>query len=248
MYTRIIAAALALASLAASPVRAQDAAPAAAREAAQDSAIQTVETRAVRDPAMMPYADAYDMLTRVHKLGEGRIDFLIRVLSAKSPQPLPDLEVALQGTTIFEKLALTDDGYLTVPLDAKYVADKADFVTNKKKGSIAAQMWLVPVLPHEGMTYADMAASLAAGKRALGELMPWYMRILFGRLHDVQLCYPDATQQVALGSGPSRAATQEWKNPLNGKMVYCAVFSTRETEAAPQTTITAPPGYVALFR
>ena len=59
MHTRIIAAALAAASLAALPARAQEAAQEPTRQAVQqvgqDSPIQTVETRAVRDPAMMPW-------------------------------------------------------------------------------------------------------------------------------------------------------------------------------------------------
>jgi hypothetical protein len=163
----------------------------------------------VRDPAMMPYAQAYDILTRVGK---------------------------------------ADDGRLTVPLDGKYVADKADFVTNKKNGSIKAHMILVPLLPRENLTHADLGASLAAARLAIAELMPWYLRLLFGRVHQVRLCYPEAGVLVGTGADARRIARDEEQNPLNGKTVYCAGFDAGEVEGAAPTAVDAPPGWVALFK
>jgi hypothetical protein len=238
LKTTIIHAALAAATLAALPAMAQE---------TDADAIPSVETRGVRDPAMMPYTDAYDILTRVKTVGAGHIEFVVRILSATTAQPIPDLEIALQGTTVFEKLPLADNGTLTIPLDAKYVADKADFVTNKKKGTIKAHMVLLPTLPDGKLTYADMDASVTGGKRAMKELMPWYLRLLFGRVHGVKLCYPEAGREIGLATGAPVVANEEKKNPLNGKTVYCGVFDEDAMQAAPQTAVNAPPGYVAFF-
>ena len=234
---------LALACAANAHARAQEATGPAPAEP-----VPTVETRGVRDPAMLPYADAYRMLSRVEHVGEGRVGFAIRVVSAQTGQPLPDLAIALQGENTFDKLALDDRGFVTVPLDRRYVDDKAEFVSNKKKGSIKAHMTILPLLPRENLTYADLAATFAAGKRAVAELVPWYLRLFVGRIHAVRLCYPDAAQQVGIGGGPSRPANRESKNSLDGKTVYCAEFDEDEVQAAPRTTVAPAPGYVALFR
>lgn len=208
---------------------------------------QTVAVRGVRDPAIAPYAEAYDMLTRVRAASRGKADMVIRVLSEKTLQPMPDLELSLTGATISEKLSLSPEGFLDVPLDRRYLDDKAEFVTNQKKGEVRAEFYFVPLLPGGTLTYGDMEASIAAAGRAVKQTIPWYIRLFAGGIDTVRLCYPDATRTIALSDGTVRPASNEQKNMLSKETMYCASFGMREVAAAKGTGVTAPPGWVALF-
>lgn len=204
------------------------------------------------DPALGTYADIYTTMNTVRSAGAGKADFVIRVLSAASLQPLPDLEIALRGATVQDKLTLKPDGFLTVPLNEKYLADNAVFVTNKDKGLLRVENYFVPVLPSENLTYADIAASITAGQRVSVEVLPWYMRAFTDTTSEIQFCYPDKGQRIAIANAAGdiavRTAAIAQKNPLSKQVVYCAAFNARETAAAPATRVTPPPpGWVALF-
>lgn len=204
------------------------------------------------DPALGTYADLYTTLNTVHNVAAGKADMVMRVLSAASLQPLPDLEIALRGASSQEVLTLSPDGFLAVPLSAKYLADHAVFVTNKK-GLLRVENYFVPVLPQATLTYADIAASIGAGQRASSAVLPWYLRAFMGTItgtmQEIQFCYPDKGQRIAIdaGANANRPAAIAQKNPLSKQVVYCAAFTARETAAAPSTRITPPPGWVALF-
>lgn len=249
MGYRHLAALLAAAWLGLAPAGAQETGAAAkpAPDDALEPAAQTVTVRGVRDPAIAPYADAYAMLSKVREAGGGKVDLAIRVLSAKSLQPIPDLELTLQGRTIAEKLTLSPDGFLDVPLDKRYLDDGAEFITNKKKGSVRAEFYFVPILPKESFTYGDIAASITAARQASVKVLPWYIRLLTGGIDGVRLCYPDKGQALALSSGAARPAASEQKNALTKATVYFTAFGAREAETAKETVVMAPPGWIALF-
>ncbi len=212
-----------------------------------EAELRTVRVSGVRDPAMMPYEKAYELLSTVRKVGDGKVDLLIRVLSAKTLQPVSDLEITLQGDTMSEKLPLSADGFLTVPLSPERVADKATLLTNKKKGSLRGEIFFVPVLPREHLRYGDLHASIAAGTRARAELIPWYARLILPSIDKVAICYPDRQQVVSIAdSGELRAARVERKSTTK-QTVYCAEFSARETAAAKDLIIGAPEGWTSLF-
>lgn len=200
------------------------------------------------DPVLGTYATIYDTLNTVHGAAAGRADMVVRVLSAASLQPLPDLAIALRGARSQEALTLSPDGFLTVPLSETYLADQAVFVTNKK-GLLRVENYFVPVLPQATLTYADIAASIGAGQRASSAVLPWYARAFTGTMHEIQFCYPDKGQRIAIAADviTTRPAAIAQKNPLSKQVVYCATFTARETAAAPATRITPPPGWVALF-
>lgn len=229
---------------------ASDTASAHAPDMASDTPIQTVEVRGVRDPALMPYEKAYDFLTRLRKIGDGRVDMAIRVLSARTLQPVPGLEIFLKGEKTHRPLALSPEGFLTMVLDPAYLQDKAAILTNKPKGSIVVEYYFVPTLPADALRYGDIAASIAAGKRAFREAIPWYVRPFVGTVSQVMLCYPDKDRQVAISHGDTviRPASSGQKNVLSKTNVHCAVFTEDETRKAPETLVTASPGYTALFR
>lgn len=189
------------------------------------------------------------MLTKIQKVSNGNMDMAIRIVSAQSMQPMPGLEISLQGDSNFEKLTLSPQGFLSVPLSPERLADKAVFLTNKKKGSIKVEYFFVPILPKEQLRYADIAASIAAAKRARAEVVPWYMRMLVPAIQEMRICYPNNKQVITIANGTAltRPATAEQKSMLTKETVYCAAFNGQETEAAKNSLVTLPPGGTPLF-
>jgi hypothetical protein len=215
--------------------------------AQQDAPVPTVLVNGVRDPAMMPYEDAYKSLTKIGKVGNGKMDLAIRIVSAHDMQPMPDLEISLQGENNFEKLVISADGFLTVPLSQERVDDKAVFLTNKKKGSVKTLFFFVPKLPAQQVRYADIAASIAAARRARAQLLPWYARLVMAHIEIVSICYPDDKQVIAVSNGVTRAANAQKKSLLNKETLYCAAFSRAETEAAGASVLAMAPGWTPFF-
>jgi hypothetical protein len=240
-----IALAVAMACAPLSPAGAQVTSPAPGN--ADDASIQTVILRGVRDPAIAPYKDFYGVLSGLRKVTDGKVELVVRILSKASSQPVPGLEITLQGDRISEPLTLSPAGFLSVPVSETYLADNAVFLTNQKKGSLTVEMHLVPVLPKNSLTYGDINASIATGRRALAEILPWYIRLFVGKLNEIKLCYPDSKREIATANGAPRLADREEKNPLDKQPVYCAAFTEKETAAAKDTAILAPPGWVALY-
>lgn len=210
---------------------------------------QTVQVTGVRDPVMLPYEKAFDTLTRINKVSDGKMDMLIRVVSAQTNQPLPDLEVGLQGNVNQEKLTLSPDGFLTVPLSQSRLDDKAVFVTNKKKGSLKVEYFFVPKLPKDSFRFGDIAASIAAANRAREEVMPWYLRLLSPSIKEVLICYPNDKNEISVfnGAAAERPAVDEQRSSLVKSIVYCARFNEDETVAARNSVVTPAPGWKALF-
>ena len=243
--TRRIWGALVLAVCSAAPVQAQD----QNQDQDQDQIVPTVQVSGVRDPAMMPYADAYKSLSKVRDIGGGKMALEIRILSAQTMRPMPDLEIALQGDTRYEKLALSADGFLTVPLSQERVDDKAVFVTNKKKGSVRTAIFFVPTLPAGQLRYADILASITAAKRVRSALIPWYGRIMVPAIEIVNLCYPDNRQVITISNRSTvmRAADVRKKSLQTEETVYCASFTRAEADAEPDSVLTLAPGYTASF-
>jgi hypothetical protein len=211
--------------------------------------IQTVKVTGVRDPAMMPYKEAYELLTRLKAIGDGRIDFVIRVISSKTKQPIPGLDLALSGENTYEKVPVSAEGRVDVPLIERAYADKAEFVTNQKKGTIAVEFFLVPKLPAEDPTYADVLASIDAGQRALKELIPWYVRLFIPRVKGVDICYPDNQRQVRIaGSRPGiRPAKLERIEYVGKEKSWCARFARADKDLDKDSVIVAPAGWKANY-
>ncbi|QYF92052.1 hypothetical protein KY495_14880 [Massilia sp. PAMC28688] len=214
-----------------------------------EAPIQSIQVNGVRDPAMLPYEAIYSMLSKVAQVSDGKVDMAIKVVSAKTMQPMPDLEVALQGDKDFEKLPSTPDGFLTVPLSQARVDDKAVFLTNKKKGSLKVEFFFVPRLPAGPLRLGDIADSIAAVRQSRKLVVPWYLRPFFPSISEVRLCYPDGKQHVTIADGTPvvRRADIEQKSYITREQMFCASFNIAEASAARDKLITLPQGFSALF-
>jgi hypothetical protein len=222
---------------------AQDSAAAAAAE------MQKIEITGVRDPALMPYKEAYDTLTRLNKAGAGRVDLVIRVVSSVTKQPIPNLALTLRGDTTYENVPVTPDGVVMVPLNQQAYADNAEFITNQKKGSLGVHIHLVPKLAAQNITYAELLKTIDAARRARAELVPWYARLFVKDINGVSICYPDNTRILQVGNsrlGVRPANIRHYDN-MRREQVYCADFGPNEAGLDQNGVIAAPEGWRMVF-
>ncbi|GGX34241.1 hypothetical protein [Undibacterium squillarum] len=190
-----------------------------------------IEVKALRDPAIMPYKQAYEMLTGIQKATQDKVRVIIRVLASGTRQQIPDLQIRLESNENRWPVPVSDKGIIDVPVIAKAYAEGAEFVTNQKKGSLGADLTLVPVLPPDGFSAAQIRDSLDAGRTALREMVPWYYRIFISNPKGVAVCYDNPHQQIVLRGQQERvvAATEARKNPYGSKW-FCGNFIARELE------------------
>lgn len=210
--------------------------------------VQTVQVSGVRDPAIMPYREYHELMLALRNATQDHVAFQIRVTSSKTKQPLEGLEIVLRGPNTDEKLAISPTGFVTVPLNQAAYDDHAEFISNKKKGAIRVELFLVPRLPAP-IRYADMQAAIKAANAARKELFPWYLRLLIPSVQGVGLCYPTREQAVAVhGAGEQlRQALVEDTDTMGAK-VYCAAFSGNEARLDATSVIAPADGWSALFR
>ncbi|NRR29268.1 hypothetical protein HSX11_03620 [Oxalobacteraceae bacterium] len=227
--------------------QAQDAAPAAPAIPAEP--VPSIQVTGVRDPAILPYKTAYDFLSKVRSASEDHVQLQIRVLSSKSKEPLPGLDISLVGEHTFEKLKISPDGFITVPMSREALVDNAEFVTNQKKGALQVHFFLVPKLPPDNIKYADVVRTIKAAQAARVVIFPWYMRILIPSINGIGLCYADPAQAVTIRDNTEtlRAANTEDTGIL-GRKVYCASFNEKEKNIDQASLIIPAAGWETMFR
>lgn len=210
---------------------------------------QSVEVKAVKDPAIMPYKMAYETITKVRAASKDKVEMLFRATLKTGMQPVPDLNIYLDGPNTRRKIDISPTGFIHVPLDAAALADGADFVTNKKRGSFNVHMQFVPKLGGDTVRYSEITESIAAARAALAEVVPWYWRIFMPSVREIGICYPDKEHAVSVAGveESSRPAITEDKDMLQNK-IYCASFSAKETSLNKDSVITPAPGWSAIFR
>lgn len=210
--------------------------------------IPSIQVTGIRDPLSIPYAMAYELLTEIAKTSDNRVHLNFRVTSSKTHQPIPQLEINLQGEHTQEKVAISPDGFLTIPLSQAAHDDKAELIANVKKGNLVIEGFLTPDLGKGNPRYADMVDIIKLAKRVRGQMLPWYLRLVTPTVGGIGICYADKTQVIAVegSSTAPRAATLPDTDPLNQK-VYCAAYKEREPALSADAVLLAPPGWQALF-
>ena len=214
----------------------------------EDPPVQGVEVKGVKDPALLPYRKAYDLVTGVGKVGGRHVELLIRVTSTESHQPMPDLSLHVAGENTDARVPISPAGFVDLPLNQVFYDDNADIVANKPKKTLAVDINVVPRLPGGEIRFADLVEATSAGQAALASVVPWYVRLVMPSLQGVSLCYPAAGQEVALGGDEQATRTaSEIKTAPNGVKVFCAKFSVKEAALSPQTLLKPVEGWQALY-
>lgn len=215
-----------------------------------EAPMQSVLVSGVRDPAIMPYKQAYELLNKIAAVSKGHVQVLIKVTSSASRLPLPDLELSLRGEKTFEKLSISPSGFITVPLSRDVYDDNAEFLTNKKKGSLHVDIYLVPKLSAEALSYGEIVDAIDAARSALAQLVPWYVRLVMPSIKDISICYPDNKQAVSVSNSAEavRFANSEETSVMTRGKVFCAHFSSTERTIRRDSILTPASGWEAFFR
>ena len=213
--------------------------------AADAPAAQGVEVKGVKDPAFMPYRQAYDLATGASQATGGHADLVIRVTSSRTHQPMPDLRLRIVGEHSDAPVPIATDGILDLPLDSTFYDDGADIVANMPKKSLTVDIHVVPRFASAQLRFEDLLAATSAGQAALARIVPWYVRLVLPSVHGVGLCYP-ATGQSVEAAGDTRPASEVATDP-KGATVYCANFSAKEAAAHREAALQAPDGWQALY-
>jgi hypothetical protein len=215
-----------------------------------ETVMPEVEVKHVKDPGLMPYRDAYDILNRVQKASGGRVELRMRVLSRRQHAPVPGLEVRLFGTRDFGMVKIDSDGTIDFPMNEEAVQDEADLVSNQKKGELEIQANVLPRL-NTGVpvTYGEMQATIAAGKKVRSEIVPWIWRLMTPTVGEVALCFTSKGQAVSIASAGkefTRSADFEMEGK-DGAKLYCARFGPSEKAIAADAMIASPGAWESRF-
>ena len=230
-----------------SSVHAQDAAAPGAPAASMST--QVVEVKpAVKNPAMMPYRKAYDLLSKVDEAGAHHLHAVFRVTSPQSHQAVPDLRVAIEGESTHLRVDVLASGLIELPFDQAAYADNADLVANKPKEELDVGFFVVPELPADKIRYVDLAEAVSAAQSAIARIVPWYMRLVMPSIKGVGLCYPDEGHAVSIGEAPDAArAARAPDIDIAGNKVFCAKFSAAEALADKDHVLVPSEGWEAIF-
>jgi hypothetical protein len=194
------------------------------------------------------YRPVYDRLTIIRDAGNGRVEAVARVVSAKTRAPVTDVEVTLVGNRTQQALDIAADGVLAVPLNPAAYADNADLMSNKKKGELILHITLVPKLPKNALRYGDLADSIEAVGRVLRESVPWHRRVLSRGIGKIGICFHDQGQMVQVsGEQAPRPASVAYKDGLTGESLHCAAFAGDEDGIARDSVIAPPAGWQPVF-
>ncbi len=142
--------------------------------------VERVEVRELRDPALMPYKDAYEMLSKFQQSGKyPLVDLKISVTSSNKAVKPTAINLTLVGDTMNVPIPLAADGRVQVPLLPEALRDNAEIVSNQPKKSLAAHIEFIHRLPNSrSYIYRDVMAALPQAESALREFVPWYLRWL----------------------------------------------------------------------
>ena len=232
--------------VASSSVQAQDVAVPGLPEASTET--QIVEVKQAKNPAMMPYRKAYELLSKVDEVGAHRLRAVFRITSPQSHQALPDLRVAIEGENTHLRVAVSASGLIELPFDQAAYADDADLVANMPKKALDVGFFVVPDLPAGRIRYVDLAESVSAAQTAVARIVPWYMRLLTSSIKGVGLCYPDDGRAVSIEGAPEEVrAAREPDLDAAGNKVFCARFSATEASADKGRVVVPQAGWEAIF-
>lgn len=232
---------------ASSPASSSASSSASAAEAAAEE-LQSVEVKAVRDPAIMPYKMAYELMSKVRAASKDKVQIQIRITSAKTHAPVPNLSIYLDGKNTHQQLDISATGFVNVPLDQAAYADGAEFVTNQKKGSMEVHVLLLPKLPQDVFKYADISESIEAAQMAIKELVPWYFRLFMPSVNSIGICYAGQNQTVLVKGSEEQQlpANSDATDPLKNK-VHCARFAAKDVAKEKGNLIMPATGWQAIY-
>lgn len=217
---------------------------------AADAPPQTIEVVGVKDPAIMPYAQAYDILSKVNAVVGERVQVQFRITSTKTAAPIPGLTLAIRSTSVDQPLDVAADGTLMIPLNPVAYTEKAEFITNQRKGTLQFDISLRPRLAGDEIAYQTVKEGIALAREAVAQLLPWYLRMVMPSVRRIGVCYPEPGHQVTvrnqLGETHSLHADNQKETDLD-KPLHCLLLSANESAMADGDMLLPEPGWRAIY-
>lgn len=202
----------------------------------------TVVVRGVRDPAMMPYRDAYEFANRIERVPHDKVRVKLQLKPRDKTIRQSDLRLRLAGENVEIAVPLGEDGEFAIPRSPEALADQAEFVTNQKRGSVSLAITLHPILPLAAqIAYADALEAAAQARALIKEIVPWYYRLLVADPNALRLCFERADAQATLISRYGDEAL-----PIRGKR-HCALLALERDRLDEWQAIRLTPPYSIEF-
>ncbi len=173
------------------PVRAAE--PSPEGEVGRIETVERLEVKRLRDPALMPYKDAYDMLSKFEKSGKyPALELKVAVASKNKAVKPGDIVLRLVGDTLDLPIPVDAAGRVAIPVLPEALADNAEIISNQPKNSLQARINIVGRLaPAREYRYRELMTLVTQSEQAIREFVPWYMRWLIPTLSAVQFTFPE---------------------------------------------------------
>jgi hypothetical protein len=179
----------------------------------------SVVVKGVRDPAIMPYADAYKFQTQISRVPHDKVRLRLQVKPHDRAVSQGDIRIRLSGENTDIPVPLGPEGDIEIPVSAEALADKAEFVTNQRKDTLAVHLTLSPKLAENGrIEYADALQSAEQSRLLMKEIVPWYFRLLISNPNAMRVCFEHEGGEAALLTRTGQEALE-----IKGKR-QCAVL------------------------
>jgi len=155
--------------------------------------VDPLEVKRLRDPALIPYKDAYEMLSKFEKSGKyPGLELKVTVESRNKAVKPADITLRLVGDTLDLPIPVDANGRVAIPVLPEALADNAEIISNQPKKSLNARINIVGRLaPAQHYDYRELMTMVTQSEQVIREFVPWYLRWLVPALSAVQFTFPD---------------------------------------------------------
>lgn len=174
-------------------------------DVANEQPVQIVQITGTRDPALLPYADVV-MLRRVFAEASGAdaIRAGIKVSSKHDGKRVENLQVKFSADGKQTELPLKSGFVLLSELPTTDDA-QAEFLTNKRKGSLQIEILLtVELKDSQHFTFGELVRAIEQGNKIRSALFPWYLRLAVPRFQRADVCFAASGGSASIIQGELR--------------------------------------------
>ncbi|MDC8783598.1 DUF2987 domain-containing protein [Roseateles koreensis] len=200
--------------------------------------LETVTVQLQKDPAIMPYAEMNEVLTKLQRVGEGLVRLDFKVMSKDTKKPVLTAKLALATDERYLPIPLAADGTFSLPLLPEDQAKNAELATNQTKGSLHIMGTLELTVTADQLDMKTVRRMMRVGHSLRTEMLPFYLRWMMPQVEGVRICSPAAAWQLEWPEGQQTmalplAADPQEKDPHQEKSQtplrpFCTVLSGQE--------------------
>lgn len=212
---------------AAAPLPAQT--PPPAQETLPPQTVTITANGDARPPRVhfMAYRDSYMTARKVWQVSSGNVVMALRLIPAKLSATIDDVRVALQGHGVAMPIKVSEGGVFVVPLNEEIAAQDGQFLVNKGRGELTANIVIQPAVARDAWNVTRVGQVLQDARRAVRAITPWYKRPFASDVQSLAFCAAERGSALQLMDGEQLIATLPMNeaavNDIN-QPVYCKIF------------------------